>query len=743
MSHVVTLCLVTLYIFFPALSQANNHSIPRTIIGLYDSKTEEKPAYSLIHQYAEMPLNHLGLKLELHDVNQPLPNIARRKDVRGILTWFPSGKMVDKPEHYIAWAQHAIEKGKYFVIIGDPGFISDYENKTLPPAKVNSLLEEIGLYWNGGSVGQTYQVTFPIKDKTVVDFERNIGGFLHPFFIIQPIRSNIKTFLSAQEKSPNTVTEPAILVAVTGNGGYIATGYGIHYDTRDQTPIRQWYVNPFEFFRQAYKTQDLPKPDTTTLAGRRIYYNQINGSGWLNKTQIDQFRGKLASEIILEQIIKPHADLPASLALNAGDIDEEWYGHANAKRVAQDFYVLPYIEAASMGYSHIYDWSFFEEYDRNKERPYLKYHKGLTWNREKDKESFWSNFFPKRDIHPGNVRGYKVPRGYVVTPFNTAHEISGSIAKINGHLTKKKIRLFQWSGNALPYAEALALVEKNNLPNLGGGNTRFDKKYPSYAHVSPIGRFIGGHWQVYASAAEENIYTKSWTEGYYRFRHVIDTFKNTESPKRIKPINLHYHIFSGEHEGGIKALKDNLRYIKTQPIIPIMPSEYAKIAQGFFTTSIQSIGKNRWKITDRGNLQTIRFDDDANKSVNYIASKGVLGHRKYQNSLYVFLDPNNASPIIALIPENKAIKRSHLVQARWPVEKLERLNHKITFQATGYGRGEMTWHMHKPGKYEVASGDFKTIVHSEKNGLLSFAIPAMEQQAHHISITYIGKHYDT
>ena len=54
--------------------------------------------------------------------------------------------------------------------------------------------------------------------------------------------------------------------------------------------FRQWYINPFELFREAFQTDALPKPDTTTLSGRRIYYSHVDGDGWRNVTQIEPYR---------------------------------------------------------------------------------------------------------------------------------------------------------------------------------------------------------------------------------------------------------------------------------------------------------------------------------------------------------------------------------------------------------------------------------------------------------------------
>ena len=78
------------------------------------------------------------------------------------------------------------------------------------------------------------------------------------------------------------------LVVAGPNGGYVAAGY-THYSNAEFNRL-QWFVNPFEFFRVALGTDDLPKPDATTLSGRRIFYSHVDGDGWRNLTEVAPYR---------------------------------------------------------------------------------------------------------------------------------------------------------------------------------------------------------------------------------------------------------------------------------------------------------------------------------------------------------------------------------------------------------------------------------------------------------------------
>src|SRR5580698_3533044 len=74
--------------------------VPRTIIALYEGGPVQN---SNIHTLAEMPMNYLGLTVEYYDIHEPLPDIAHRKDVRGVISWF-YGDAYDNPEVFLKWA---------------------------------------------------------------------------------------------------------------------------------------------------------------------------------------------------------------------------------------------------------------------------------------------------------------------------------------------------------------------------------------------------------------------------------------------------------------------------------------------------------------------------------------------------------------------------------------------------------------------------------------------------------------
>jgi hypothetical protein len=286
----------------------------------------------------------------------------------------------------------------------------------------------------------------------------------------------------------------------------------------------------------------------------------------------------------------------------------------------------------------------------------------------------------------------------------------------------------QWSANIPPSEEAIAATKAAKVRNINGGDSRFDRAYPSHAWIAPLGRQVGNHWQIYASNSNENAYTDNWTQRYFGFQHLVQTLRNTETPVRIKPINLYYHMYSGERTSSLAALRSNLDFIQRQEIAPITTSRYAAIADGFYSTKIIAEDKNRWRFENRDALQTIRFDQATLKTVDFSRSEGVVGQRHYQGSLYVALDDTHPAPVITLTKPEKTdqeppASRPYLVQSRWRVFALESTRERVRFNSAGFGPGEFHWQFPQPGAYKVITTNnlgkrLRIATRTDENGLL-------------------------
>jgi hypothetical protein len=705
--------------------------VPRTILALYDSTYEREVADSPIHQIVEMPLNHLGLVVRYYDINQGLPRAHDMQDVRGVLTWFQSNAMVD-PLGYLAWANSLIDSGTKFVIIGELSASRDFKNNITPVSALNRFWARLGIRSEEEWTRITYDLSIIRRDSSMIGFERPLEGVLPQFAQMKKVDPNAISYLTVRKGSDPRADSD--LVVTNRNGGYIAGSYAHHY-SEDLTQ-RQWYVNPFEFFKVAFDTGDLPKPDTTTLMGRRIFYSHVDGDGWRNLTEVTGYRSKraLSAEVILNEVIRAFPDLPFTVAPIAADLDPVWYGTPSSLEVAKRILALPNVEAGTHTYSHPLDWKALVT-----ETGTGSVSRGLlTMGLEILPSSVLKLLSGLLDPS-GKVAGesrskvhangpYEKARTYDLHPFDLDNEIRGSAAFITRLLPPgKRVEIVQWSGDTTPFDAVVAASRAAGFRNINGGETRFDEERLSYGWVSPVGRQVGGTWQIYASNSNENNYTELWTDRFFGFRYLTKTINNTEAPRRVKPINVYFHMYSGEKLSSLRALVENLRYASSLEVCPITAGQYAAVADGFYSASMEALGSHIWRISNRGELQTIRFDDASRWGVDFTNSTGVVGQRHEQDQLYVALDAADPEPVIAL-RLGAATQRPFLVQSRWRVSNVHSGPAEFSFTAAGYGTGGMQWKLPSAGHVTVKASNhlgrqWQKQAVTDSTGLLELQIP--------------------
>ena len=713
--------------------------VPRTILAFYDGSNPTRlPWFTLVHKLAEMPLNHLGLVVRYHERTAPLPTLAEMADVRGVLLWTDFADL-PAPNQFIQWSIKAINAGKRFVVIDVPPF-KHTGGAVVPQQLVALFWKKLGLRRGAQWVKRTHGLHFRVRDPEMMDYERNLGGLALSYQERIATDNTLRVHLSI--RGDGGPANDSLLVVTGPVGGYAAKSAALFNPQED---FIQWHLDPFLFFRLAFATDRLPKPDATTLSNRRIFYSHIDGDGWRNLSEIKKYRKTKASsaKVILQEVVKKYPDLPVTIAPIAGDLDLRWYGSPKTRKVAKKMFAYPHVEAGSHTYSHPLLWDFFADGDAAKERPFLKKYppRGDSLlsgsllerlgfrdkNRHPQMDTARWNRIPvrkkdQREVGLGKlelVHDYRVPRAYAVQPFDLNLEITGSANHITRLLPQgKRVAVIQWSGNCLPFQKAVATVRRGGMTNLNGGDTRFDGAFPSVAWVSPLGRRVGVEWQSYASASNENTYTNLWTDHFFGFKYLLDTVRNTETPRRLKPFNIYYHIYSGDKLASLNALLGNLDYARSRPLAPVETSLFAAIAEGAVTTRLFSDGQDRWLVRNRGAMQTVRFDQASLRRVAVSRSRGVLGQRHFQGSLYVALDPDVADPIVALEPYDRpaewpADSMPYLVESRWMLRGLRWEGaHQWHFRARGYGKGEMTWKV--PGR-----GLYRAKAHrADKSGLL-------------------------
>jgi polysaccharide biosynthesis protein PelA len=757
-----------------------NGSINRDILGLYDSATEDNPAATRLHRFLEMPLNHLGYRLTLHDIAKGLPSPDQVKQYRAVATWF-SGR-VTQADTYLAWATALAkaDNGPRFLVLDSPGMIGLAPD--LP--SLNKFLAALGLTQAEYYVADTQATQIAQIDHAMLNAEARLNPAAlpaHTVFIVHKTvgthKRPVTVHLSLKDPAHKWVQAPeAAMIVTSARGGFIAPGFAIAQSAL--TNRLQWMVDPFRFLAAALGTDfgkdpvpaiAAPVPDTTTVSGRRLYFSHIDGDGWNNATDVEPFaaEGRLAADVVLERLIKPYPDLPVSVGLIAGDANPADGGMAQAAVTARAMYALPQVEVASHTHTHPFYWSLFETYRRDREisqvlatvakNPSLA-DRSLTaviadWRKSDTATNSHVGGQALTATVPAVDPRPDLPRARPHQPFMLEREVAAALRAASDLAPAgKRAQLYLWSGDCRPFEAALRAARLAGVRNLNGGDSRFDASYPSLMYVPPLSRMVGAERQIYAVNSNENTYTNGWTGPFDGFSALNETLDNTELPRRLKGFNLYYHSFSATRRDGLEVVQRHLDRARASPVAPISAARYAAIADGFFSTSITANGIDRWQISNRGGLQTMRFDQAAAIEIDDEASVGVIGYNQHAGALYIALDSAVPDATIAVrrqspstspasnTPASTSPGLPHLVESRWRFANVKRQPCSVTADVEGFGVGEMTWGGFKPGNHTltVTRGGVKLAsqtVPADSNGRLTARIEISAIEPAQLQIT--------
>ncbi|MEQ1612270.1 MAG: hypothetical protein ABL904_05925, partial [Hyphomicrobiaceae bacterium] len=395
-------------------------------------------------------------------------------------------------------------------------------------------------------------------------------------------------------------------------------------------------------------------------------------------------------------------DLPISVGVIAGDVIPDLGGTAIGREIARKIYALPQVEVASHTYSHPFNWGYFDTYRRADEEVLIeKAAKPLVSIGDKIRSVLFKTAGKNMTADKSNkyIAGSNIlPRTYLKEPFDLTREVQGAL-NVSESLAPpgKKAMIYLWSGDTTPHEAAIAATRAAGVRNINGGDSRLDNEYPSVYYVPPISRPVGRERQIFAVNSNENTYTNDWLGPYYGFFMLEETLKNTETPRRLKPFNLYYHMYSGEKPSALASIKHFVDLARKSPVIPVPASRYAAVADDFFSVEIEQIDVSAWTILRRGSLSTVRFDDTDLLEIDGARSLGVLGANRHQSSLYVSLDPAFSRATVALRPRGQ----TGLLQSGDPVASVNESRWSLSgrvdgicgfqVEAQGFGSSEMTW----------------------------------------------------
>jgi len=479
-------------------------------------------------------------------------------------------------------------------------------------------------------------------DKNVKNIKKILHRHAMMGFEIQPshprssmqIYSKIKEPLLVYENTDGTTTTPA---ALTEWGGYALKEANMLSMNEDHL----WVINPFEFFASALSLKPILVPDPTTQNGNRLLFSHIDGDGIMNRVEGNSER--FAGEILLEEILKKYK-VPHSVSLVGAEIDKNGLYPDIAEKlqaISKDIYKLENVEGATHTFTHPFIW-------------------GKIVNNTLDEQ------------YRLKVKDYN---------FSIEREISQTLDEISSQLSppnKPKAKTVFWSGDCLPQEETLAYVYSHGILNINGGDTQITKMNPWLSNIASLGIERGDYYQIYTGAQNENIYTNNWLSSFWGFKRVVQTFELTNSPRRFKPIDIYYHMYSGSKQASLKAVEYVFDWSLKQDVMPIFTSEYIPKVMDFYIVSLANEG-DEWLVEGMRDLKTLRIEKKE-ASVDFEYSKSTAGLKHFENHTYLSL--GNSQKHFIKVDKSKSYKKgSYLVasNAKITEHKSESKSQSISF----------------------------------------------------------------
>ena len=557
--------------------------VPRRILALYNSAEQRDRgqyadvAYTPVHMMAAVVLEYLGYAVDYVDVKAQLPSASLAGRYAGVVTWFTDDR-VPNPEAYRSWLLKQLEAGVGVAVLDHLGFTPD-----------RSFMQRLGLLREDKRASG--EVKLLTADPELTGFEAKVSARQNLFFPQRLLDPAAKPLLSVEDQGGQRMDA----VFTTWWGGMAANPYVL---LEGPEHCYRWLINPFAFFKAALRLPELPAADVTTQDGKRLLIVHIDGDGFPTRAAIPG--NHYAGKVILDEILKRYP-VKATVSVIEGEVGAQGKFpklSPDLEAIARDIFALPNVEAASHSYSHPFDWQRFGQ-----------------------------------DQEDGDINGM------FRYPFSWKREVDDSIAYIRKRLVppNKPVKVFLWSGEAISPIEGLAQAHKAGLLNMNGGNTIMSSRTPTLTTASPMGRPVGPYYQVYAPVQNENVFTNLWHGPFYGFRDVISTFQLTDRPRRLKPINIYFHFYSGSKLASLKALRQVFDWALAQDVVSVFASDYIHKVEDFQHLSLARKGDGCWQLSGDGALTTLRLTA-AMGEVDMKRSRGVLAVHNLPQGRYVSLD---------------------------------------------------------------------------------------------------------
>ncbi|NDA67625.1 MAG: hypothetical protein EBY09_13455 [Verrucomicrobia bacterium] len=150
--------------------------------------------------------------------------------------------------------------------------------------------------------------------------------------------------------------------------------------------------------------------------------------------------------------------------------------------------------------------------------------------------------------------------------------------------------------------------------------------------------------QITSANENENIYRERWavsgdTESPFfgGFLLAQDGFERMEQPRRLKPVNIYFHFYSGDNLASLNALTRLFDWAMRQELHAITAADYARLVRDARSARVIRESDVRWTFVTGGAVRTFRLPKSA-LVPDLAASRGVTGWRVTGDVIYVHTD---------------------------------------------------------------------------------------------------------
>lgn len=572
----------------------------------------------------QMPLEWMGYELEYLNVGKTSPPADLDARFCGMILDENLSLPNAGEEWYVNWILHQVSRGVKVLFCGQYPLQQDLQRAR--------LLKGLGLWGSFRQLTKPQEVKLHVVDPKMMNFEAPTRAHLAEIEDSRaPREANVYLSVASRDETANAVQYDAVYTASWG-GALLDPYNTFQVSVEDQASL----FDPFTFLQQIWPAGSFPAPDATTRDGRRLFFSQIDGDGFNGVTT---FAGnRICGELVRDHILKKYPlPITASLieaTMRGLEVTQKGDEQPALEAVARSIFALPNVQAASHSFSHPYVWV------------------------ENDEE-----YIPMYENRSLLLKPEAALKG--VDP---EREVAGSIAYVQSLLPPgKTCDLMLWSGNCRPGAAALRVCRRLGVENLNGGNTTISRRHPYLSNISPRVMSWEGELQVFSAMQNEFVYTRNWKGPFFGgFRQVTETFEKTESPRRLKPVNLYYHFYSAATPGALKSLSDACDWAMAHPLHSVTAAQFARIARDAWGTKIYRTGPGRFTLANAGHARTFRLPATG-PLPDLSVSSGITGYLVEGDSLYVH---TSGQPLTDLT----------LSAAPGPRLRLESSTAEITFQ---------------------------------------------------------------